>query len=160
VWYTLGVRNFELPEKVKKFLVPGIVAIAVLLIVGGFYFRQRGLNLVPQIVVPEEEGEVSGARTSLPQNFPKDIPLFEPSEILSSLESQERIQATLQTEGSAERVRRFYQQEMEDFGWKLTGRGMANDNGVLTFEKDQRNTQIVITSDPAGPTLIVLNTNL
>ena len=154
------MRNFELTEKAKRFLVPGVLVFAALLIVGGFYFRQRSLNLIPQIVVPEGEGEVSGARTPVPESFPQDIPLFTPSETLSSMESQERIQITLQTDGSAERVRRFYQQEMEDFGWKLTGRGMANDNGVLTFKKDQRNAQVVITSDPAGPTLIVLNTNL
>ena len=154
------MRSFEFPEKVKKFLVPGIFAFAALLIAGGFYFRQRSLNLVPLVIVPKEEGEVSGARTSVPESFPQDIPLFTPSETLSSMESQERIQITLQTDGSAERVRKFYQQEMEDFGWKLTGRGMANDNGVLTFKKDQRNAQVVITSDPAGPTLIVLNTNL
>ena len=154
------MRNFEFPEKAKKFLVPGVLVFAALLITGGFYFRQRSLNLVPQVMAPEEEGEVSGLHTNLPENFPQDIPLFEPSETLSSMESQERIQITLQTDGSAERVRKFYQQEMEDFGWKLTGRGMTSDNGVLTFKKDQRNAQIVITPDPAGPTLIVLNTML
>ncbi len=140
----------KLPEKAKRFLVPGIFAFAALLIAGGFYFRQRSLTLIPQVLVPEEGGEVSGAQTGLPKNFPEDIPLFETSEILSSMESQERIQITLQTDGSPERVRRFYQQEMAEFGWKLTG--------VLTFEKDERGAQIIITSDPSGPTLIILNT--
>ena len=157
------MRSFELPEKVKKFLVPGIFAFAALLIAGGFYFRQRSLNLTSQTAapeVPEEGGKVSGAQTGLPENFPPDIPLFEPSEILSSRSSQESIQLNLQTDASAARVRKFYQQEMEDLGWKLTGRGTANDNGVLTFKKDERGAQIIITSDPTGPTLIVLNTNL
>ena len=103
----------------------------------------------------EEEGTVSGVQTDLPENFPQDVPLFTPSETLSSLESQERIQLTLQTDGSAERVRKFYQQEMEEVGWQLTGRG--EDDGILTFLKDTRHTQLVITSDPAGPTLIVLS---
>ena len=166
VCYTQVVRSFtfpEIPEKLEWFLVPGVLVFTALLIAGGFYFRQRSLNLTSQtavLEVPEEEGEVSGARTTTPESFPRDIPLFEPSELLSSMESKERIQITLQTDGSAERVRRFYQQEMEDLGWKLTGRGMANENGVLTFKKGERNAQIVITSDPTGPTLIVLNTNL
>ena len=155
----MDVQSFKLPEKLKRFLVPGVLVFAALLIVGGFYFRQRSLNLVPQIIVPEEEGEVSGIQTDLPENFPQDIPLFTPSETLSSMESQERIQITLQTDGSAERVRKFYQQEMGGFGWKLTGRGTANDNGVLTFQKGQRHAQIIITSDPSGPTLIILGTS-
>ena len=157
--YTGGVRSFELPEKVKKFLVPGVVVVAILLIVGGFYFRQRSLDLVPQTTILEEEGEVSGAYAALPENFPQDIPLFTPSETLSSMESQGRIQITLQTEASAGRVCQFYQQEMEDFGWKLAGRGLANNNGALTFKKRERGTQVVITSDPGSPTLIILNTN-
>ena len=134
-----------------------MLVFATLLIAGGFYFRQQSLSLVPHIIVPEEEGEVSGARTSVPENFPQDVPLFTPSETLSSLESQERIQLTLQTDGSAERVRKFYQQEMEEVGWQLTGRG--EDDGILTFLKDTRHTQLVITSDPTGPTLIILNTS-
>ncbi len=154
------MMKIKLPEKLKRFLVPGVLVLAILLIVGGFYFRQRSLSITSQETATEQEGEVSGARTPVPESFPQDIPLFTPSETLSSMESQERIQITLQTDGSAERVRRFYQQEMEGSGWKLTGRGMANENGVLTFEKDQRYAQIVITSDPEGPTLIILNTNL
>ncbi len=131
---------------------------ALLFLAGGFYFRNKGLSLPLPHITPEEEGAVSGARTGVPKSFPEDIPFFEPAEIVSSLESQERIQVTLQTEASAERVRKFYQQGMEGSGWKLTGQGMTNDNGVLTFKKGERGAQVVITSDHAGPTLIVLNT--
>ncbi len=158
--YTKDVKRIKLPEKVKRFLFPGGLVFAALLIAGGFYFWKRGLDLVSKdlFLQEEEEGEVSGARTAVPQNFPTDTPLFEGAEILSSLESKERIQVTLQTEATTQRVRKFYQQEMGGLGWKLTGRGMANDNGVLTFKKGERGAQIVITSDdPAGPTLIILS---
>lgn len=138
-------------------MVPGAILLAIFLLAGGFYFRYRSLLFSSRSVVPEEEGTVSGVRTNVPENFPPDIPLFEPAEILSSLESQERIQVTLQTEVSAGRVSQFYQQGMKDLGWKLTGRGMANDNGVLSFEKSERHAQLVITSDPeGGSTLIIL----
>ena len=134
-----------------------MLVFATLLIAGGFYFRQQSLSLVPHIIVPEEEGEVSGARTSVPENFPQDVPLFTPSETLSSLESQERVQITLQTSISAERVLQFYQQRMRDEGWQLTGRG--ENNGTLTFLKDARHTHLAITPDSTGPTLIILTTS-
>ena len=149
-WYTLTVRGFKLPERLKHFLTPGIILLSLLFLTAGVYFWNQSLTFLPKTDVGEDKGAVSGAQTGLPKNFPGDIPLFEPAEILSSLESQERIQITLQAEASAERVAQFYQQEMEGVGWKLTG--------VLTFEKGQRHTQITITPDPTGPTLIIINT--
>lgn len=155
------MRSFQLPEKVKRFLIPGFLLLSFLLLVGGFYFHNRSLLFLPQGATPkEEEGAVSGIRSGLPEKFPDDVPLFEPSEILSSLESQERIQVTLQTAAPAERILEFYQQKMAAGGWRLTGRGVANDNGVLTFLKNERQAQIIITSKPEGPTIIILNTNL
>jgi len=148
----------KLPEKIKRPLVPGIIILAVLLFAGGLYFHRRGLNLVPEVRVPEEEGEVSGLQTGLPENFPADIPLFEPAEILSSMESKEKIQVTLQTEVSAERVLKFYQQKMGEFGWRLTG--MGEGVGILTFLKNNRLVQLTTTSNPDGSTLIILNTHL
>lgn len=158
VLYTKGVRKIQLPEKVRRFLVPGVLLLVVFFIAGGFYFRRRSLGLVPQLTVPEEGGEVSGLQTNLPENFPEDVPLFEPSEILSGLESKERIQVTFQTDASAERVSQFYQQGMSDRGWKLAGRGVSEDSGVLTFSKDSRYTQLTITPSPEGPTLVILST--
>jgi len=147
------MKEIKLPERAKKFLVPGTLALATLLIVGGLYFRQRGLLFSSKVSTGEGEGTVSGVRTSpspeLYPNFLRDIPLFAPAEILSSMESQGGIQITFQTEASVEKVRQFYQQEMENFGWKLTG--------GLTFLKDGRHARVVITSDTTGPTLIILN---
>jgi hypothetical protein len=144
------------PKSVKRFLVPGIIVLAILLFAGGLYFHRRGLHSVPPVTV-SEEGEVSGAQTNAPENFPTDIPLFEPAEVLSTFESGKRVQVNLQTDASAERVKQFYQQEMEDLGWRLIGRGTTDENGLLTFLKGECRIQIVITSDPTGPTLIVLN---
>lgn len=149
------MRSFKLPKKIKRFLVPGVLLLSFFLLVGGLYFWKSGLIFSPQAPIGEE-GTVAGTRTDVPKNFPPDVPIFEPAEITSSLESQERIQLTLQTEASAGRVSNFYQQQMKESGWKLTGRGMANENGVLSFSKDTRHTQVIITSDPEGPTLIVL----
>ncbi len=149
------MKDFKLPEKVRRFVVPGILVFAVLLFAGGLYFRNQSLIFSPQIPAGEEEGGVAGVRTSIPQNFPQDIPLFEPVEIVSSLESQERIQITLQTDSATERVLQFYQRRMKDLGWRLTGRG--EDNGILTFLKNDRRAQLVITSEPEGPTLIILS---
>lgn len=157
VAYTKGVRKIQLPEKVRRLVVPGVLLLAILFIAGGLYFHNQSLIFSPHIPVGEEEGAVSGIRTGLPENFPEDIPLFEPAEILSSLSSQERVQVTLQTEALAERVLEFYQQKMRGLGWRLTGRG--GENGVLTFTKDDRRLQLTITPNPAGSTLVILNTN-
>ena len=152
------MRKIQLPEKVKGLWVPGALLLAALLLVGGFYFHRRSVFFSSQNVVGGEEGVVSGARSGLPENFPDDVPLFEPAEILSGLETRERIQITFQTATSAERVSQFYQQEMNNRGWKLVGRGVRDNSGVLTFSKNGRNTQLTITPSPEGPTLVVLNT--
>jgi len=138
---------------VKKFLVPGIVLLAICLFAGGLYFRQRGLLLLPKETGGEEEGAVSGLRTGVPENFPQDIPLFEPAEILSSLESKERIQLTLQTGAPVEKVFQFYQQKME--GWDV----VEETTGLLVFSKNGRRLEISITPEPGGSTLVILNNN-
>jgi len=128
------VRDFQLPDRLKHFLVPGVILLSLLLLTGGLYFWNQGLTSSPKTVVNEDEGAVSGAETGIPNNFPKDIPLFHPSEVLSSLESQEGIQLTLQTRAPAEEVTKFYEQEAID----------------------DRRTKVVVTADPEGPTTIIL----
>jgi len=150
----------KLPEKVKRLWIFGVLLLVLLLFAGGLYFRHQSLLTSQQLIDrSEEEGIVSGAYTNAPTDFPSDIPLFKPAEILSTLESQERIQLTLQTEAAAARVLQFYQKGMKETGWRLTKRGTGNDNGVLTFLKDGRHTQLVVTSEPGGgPTLVILST--
>lgn len=150
-FYTQSVRGFKRPEKLKRFLVPGVLLLSLFFLIGGLYFWNQSLGLSPKEAVNENEGVVSGLETGLPENFPKDIPFFKPAEILSSLESQERVQLTLQTKASVERVLQFYQKEMKELGWRLVG--------PLSFLKNGRQAQLVITSEPdGGPTLIILNT--
>jgi len=157
-FYTWGVRKFQLPEKVKVLLVPGVCLLVALLLVGGFYFHRRSVFFSSQNVTGGEGGVVSGVRSGLPEDFPDDVPLFEPAEILSSLSSRERMQVTLQTTTVAARVRDFYQQKMGGAGWQLTGQAATGEPGVLTFLKGGRQTQLTITSNPDGSTLIILNT--
>ena len=128
------MRGFQLPERLKNFLTPGVILLSLLFLTGGLYFWNRGLAFSPQTVVDEDEGTVSGVETNIPDNFPEDIPLFEPAEILSSFESQKSIQVTMQTEASIERVTQFYEREI------------PNDRRV----------ELVVTADPEGPTIIVL----
>ncbi len=157
------MKKIQLPERAKKFFVPGTLVLAALLIVGGLYFRQRSLLFSSKVSTGEEEGAVSGVQTSpspeLYPNFPRDIPLFAPAEILSSMESQGGIQVTFQTEASTENVRQFYQLEMGKRGWRLGEGSSGADNGVLLFQKGERRAKLEITSGPAGPTLIVLSTS-
>ena len=156
-FYTWGVRKFQLPEKVKVLLVPGVCLLVALLLVGGFYFHRRSVFFSSQNVTGGEGGVVSGVRSGLPEDFPDDVPLFEPAEILSSMESKEKIQVTLQTEVSAERVLKFYQQKMGEEGWRLTG--MGEGVGISTFSKNNRLVQLTITPESEGSTLIILNTH-
>lgn len=153
------MRKFQLPEKVKVLLVPGVCLLAILLLAGGFYFHRRSVFFSSQNVTGGEEGVVSGVRSGLPENFPDDVPLFEPAEILSSLSSRGRMQATLQTTIVATRVREFYQQEMGEFGWQPVVPATTGDPRALTFLKGGRQTQLTITSNPDGSTLIILNTH-
>lgn len=153
------MRNFRLPENLKRFWVFGVLLLALLLFAGGLYFRHQSLLTSQQLIgrKEKEEGVVSGVRTNLPADFPSDIPLFEPAETLSTLKSQERLQLTLQTNTNPERVLEFYRQKMKDWGWRLTERSLANDSGILTFTKDGRQTQLIITSESNGSTLIILS---
>jgi len=130
------VRGFELPERLKHFLTPGIILLSLLFLTGGVYFWNQSLTFSPQTVA--DEGTVSGVETNVPDSFPEDIPLFEPAEILSSFESQKSIQVTMQTEASVERVTQFYEREM------------PNDSRV----------ELAVTADPEGPTTIILTITL
>ena len=142
------MKGFELPEKVRRFLVPGVLLFSLLLLTGGLHFRNQSLGLPLEETTNEDEGVVSGVEAGLPENFPEDIPLFEPADILSSLESQGRIQITAQTDASTERVAQFYKREMLVWDWQPVG--------SLSFLKDGRRAELTVTAESGGPTTIIL----
>jgi hypothetical protein len=76
--------------------------------------------------IKTEEGEtikVSYGEDKLPDNFPKDVPIYSPSKVMMSqtIDSKKRIMASLSTEDDPSEVAQFYKKVLPQKGWKIKG---------------------------------------
>lgn len=94
-----------------KFLTLGVFLLSALLVSGGLYFRSRGLNFFKEDASPPG-GEVSGA------SF--EVPVYQPSTVISRSEFKEALEVTLEAAASLETVFNFYQERLLDQGFIQT----------------------------------------
>jgi len=147
------------PIKLSSKANIGILILASLtFIVGGAVIWNRSQN--PQPVIPDL-GEVSGAKASIPNEFPPNIPVFEPAIIRSSTKSKNRIHLVLETTEDLDTVLEFYQKEMEQADWKGIETFQPKGGEAWSFTKnDQRLELITVRNETEEKTLIFLKTDL
>jgi hypothetical protein len=64
-----------------------------------------------------EKVQFSANGLALPEDFPKDVPVYPDAKVLSSVKAKEGTMITLQTPVEAEKVEEFYAKELKDKGW-------------------------------------------
>lgn len=125
------------------------VVFCLVLTVSGFLLWRGGLSLSP-IDSKTEAGQSLGAQSSAKDRLPADIPLYPAALVTSLNETLESIQVVWETGDTADRLEKFYRNEMAKNGWQRSG--------TLVFYKDKgRQVEIKIISETAGRTYFSLD---
>lgn len=115
-------------------------------------------NKGEKVTVKTEEGEISfEERGELPDNFPKDFPVYPKSKLVGTWsadgEDIKGLSLVWETDDSVEEVSGYYNRELEASGWKVTFSTKAEGSVALSFEKDKNSGFVGITTED-GKTII------
>ncbi|MFH1970908.1 MAG: hypothetical protein ABIJ05_00790 [Patescibacteria group bacterium] len=86
----------------------------------------------------------------LPEGFPKDIPIYKDSNLLSkwssTSEGEEGISVVLESADSLTKVSDFYKVELEKTGWTVTSSFLEDESSIFSFEKEDKEGILAITT--------------
>ncbi|MCS6804388.1 MAG: hypothetical protein RMM98_16325 [Acidobacteriota bacterium] len=94
-----------------------------------------------------------GSGTTLPKNFPKDVPLYPDAEITASGRMATEVIINFRTPDRIDQVGQFYQQELVRHGWQL--KTVKFPGGFIEAVKGHRQCMVSIETDPGGLGLLV-----
>lgn len=156
-------------EKGKGLAIASIIISIVLMLLGiaaGYmiYYsankavQDAGLdiNAKDKTVTVNKDGEsVSvGANAKLPDDFPSDVPIYEPSDVVASLKTGERsYSASLLSSDSSSKISEYYTTELPKNGWTTSNdtSSLTLQNGsIATFTKGDRTLGVIIAADPSS----------
>jgi len=99
----------------------------------------------------------------LPENFPKDLPIYNNSKLLSKWsstdEENEGISIVLETSDSVAKVSDYYKLELEKTGWDITSTFSQEDSSVYSFEKGDKEGILGITNADDKVSISITITN-
>ena len=153
-------------KKNKKSLPVSLIAIGVIVLAAvlGYLFLYKGIKsrisnyFVSKSLSKQLGGDVKiegdGEKVSykgedfefsydaggeLPEDFPKDFPIYDNSKLVSKWsstnEENEGISVVLETEDDLSKVSDYYKTKLEKEGWTITSTFSQEDSSVFSFEK-------------------------
>ncbi len=111
--------------------------------------------------VKSEDGEFNlqiGEDVKIPEDFPKDIPVYKGAKALGSMGMPGGgTMLTLKTEDAVDKVSGYYKKAMVDEGWKITSNISMGPAVMMGCEKDGRSAMVNIgTDEQEGGTVLSL----
>lgn len=90
------------------------------------------------------------SQTSLPEDFPSDVPVFEGAKVagVQNLPNNAHNVIFMVDDAEAPKVFNFYKGDMEHSGWKTEQEFQGGDQSFLSFKKDKTVTNVSISKDP------------
>jgi hypothetical protein len=156
-------------EKGKGLAIAGIIISIVIMISGiaagyAIYYsankavKDAGLNIDANsktVTVNKDGQSVSlGENAKLPDDFPSDVPIYEPSDVVASLHNEEHsYSASLLSPDSISKVSSYYASELPKLGWTSSEDTTAvtlQNGSIATFTKGDRTLGVIIASDPSS----------
>ena len=111
------------------------------------------------VTIKSKEGTMvisGGENVSLPDNFPKDVPVYKGAKVLTSISSKEGMSVTLQTTDAVAKVAEFYKTQMAAQGWQSEASLDTGHQTMLNYKKEARTAAVIIMADQDGGTTITL----
>jgi hypothetical protein len=96
-----------------------------------------------------------GKGTSLPTDFPEDVPVYSEADILrTAARGKDQFSVALQTKDTVATVAGFYKDAMKKKGWEAeTGMDLPN-RSIQAYEKGNRAVSLMIAADKDGGCVI------
>lgn len=132
----------------------------------GYYYKDEIFNLLsPRLNMGDEVSVGSEIKTpdsssddQLPNEFPKDLPIYQNAELKNSWTASgnatKGISVIWETEDSLVDAYTFYIRELRSNSWKILSEYQEGASNTITFEKDTISGFIGITKGEEGKTLI------
>jgi len=102
------------------------------------------------MTIKTEDGDVSitsGKSAQIPDNFPKDIPMYEGYVLDMAMEVPEGYSLSFTTEDDVAKVSEWYLNEMTDEGWTKEASMDMGSQKMLVFKKGERGVNLVVAPD-------------
>lgn len=138
------------------------------MVVGGTYLglsqnsklQEEMAGVENKVVVDEEENKVEFKQTDvLPENFPKDFPVYEKAKMegywTASGKSLDGISAVWKTPDDPAGVITFYKSELLKSGWEMTTVFEDSKSGTFTISKENSDGFVGITREGEETTISV-----
>jgi hypothetical protein len=95
-----------------------------------------------------------GKGISLPNDFPKDVPIYTGATPVSSINAKDGTMVTLQTTDPVEKVDEFYAKQLKDQGWTIENTIKTAESTNYANKKEKRTLNVSING--GGNTMIIL----
>lgn len=157
-------------EKGKGLAMAGIILSSIFILLTIIFFatfafainkaaKDSGVNIDGKngnFSVTNKDGDSAtiGSNAKLPDGFPSDVPIYEPSDVIASVKTGEgAYSVSLLTNDSQEEVNDFYSTELQKNGW-TSGDSAAQFNfsggSASSFTKGDQRLSVIIASDPSN----------
>lgn len=153
------------PSKNPKLLVVIVIVILTLLVVIGFLIQNNIIKEIvdtsnqetnltnanqngnKQVTIETEDGKIEIKEGEIPDNFPSDITIYKGSSIERTTDGNNESSVQLKTADSVSKVADFYKADLEKNGWKEIKTLSDEESVVLTANKDERKSILVISTN-------------
>jgi hypothetical protein len=100
-----------------------------------------------KVTIKGEDGEFVMAGSSdgkLPDDFPKDVPVYEGAKIRQTISAGKGKSVTMSTKAAASAIADFYAKAMKDGGWKEEMTMRQETMTMLSYSKEDRQTSVMV----------------
>jgi hypothetical protein len=104
-----------------------------------------------QVKIKTRDGEstISYNKNRLPDNFPKDIPVYSPAQVQMTqvMENGKNVMASLNTDDDPGKIIQFYKKAFSQAGWAVKGEMNMGNTSLLQGEKGEKELNVTVNRD-------------
>jgi hypothetical protein len=104
-----------------------------------------------QVKIKTKDGEsiISYNKNKLPDNFPKEIPVYSPASVqmTQNMENGKNVMASLTTDDDPGKVMQFYKKAFNQAGWEVKGEMNMGNTSLLQGEKGGKELNVTVNRD-------------
>ena len=104
-----------------------------------------------QVKIKTKDGEstISYNKNRLPDNFPRDIPVYSPAQVQMTqiMENGKNVMASLNTEDEPKKIIQFYKKAFRQAGWEVKAEMNMGTTSLIQGEKGAKELNITVSRD-------------
>lgn len=109
-----------------------------------------------KITIKTDKGQVTyaaGSYTKLPDNFPNDVYVYKDANVVSAVTAPNGFSILMETKDNKDKVFNTVKSKFTEGGWKEEMIMVQDENRILTYRKDKRTVNIIVTEEKKRSTI-------